>query len=123
MYNEIVEKENEFVLNELRHILKKDDYFPSSEKEICGQILFTAYLPTEFNSPDSKKRARAIAEEIGSQWLDVSIQKIYEEFLKAIDKDLWIKPRFVDDWGTWEEDLSLQHLQSRLRMTTNYFLS
>lgn len=63
------------------------------------------YLPSEFNSPLSQKASRQLAENVGVEFIEVPIQKIFETTKSIIDQSFGIK-----DFGLVHENL-----QARIR--------
>lgn len=123
IFYEIKHNNNEFVLNQLRKIVKNESYYPTTEQEICSKILFTAYLSTKNNSNETRASAKAIAEEIGSNHLEIDIDSIFSCFKESIFSSIGFTAKFKSEGGSEGEDLSLQNLQSRIRMVCSYLLS
>lgn len=122
LYNEVL-NENQFVIAELKKVVKDPSFLPSSPKEICSRILFTAYLGSKFSSKETRYSASSLAEEIGSNHMEVDIDEIYISFLNSIKTSINFSPKFQNQGGSITEDLSLQNLQSRIRMVMSYLLS
>lgn len=115
--------DNQFVIKSVKKIVKDENFIPKSEKELCSKILFSSYLSTKFNSDETRKSAEFISNEIGCSHVEVDIEKIYDQFKLTINSSLNISPKFLSEGGSFSEDLSLQNLQSRIRMVTSYLLS
>ena len=64
IYDGII-KNQENVLQELRSIIRDDNYTPKSPQDICGKLFFTSYMGTKNNSSDTRSRAQNLAKEIG----------------------------------------------------------
>lgn len=124
IYQEISGK-NEFVLSELRKILKQDDYFPKSAEEICNLMFVTAYMGTKYSSSETRKNSAQLSQEIGAYHLNVNIDKIFEAiketFIDNLGKEF--EPKFISEGGSWEQDISLQNIQARVRMVLSYMLA
>lgn len=73
-------------------------------------------MGTKNSSMETRKRAKLIASQIGSYHFDSTIDEIVSEMTNTFSKITGIKPKFVIDQGTIEEDLALQNVQARLRM-------
>jgi len=125
LYQTVNEKQHghEFVLSELRRVFKDPKYFPKSPREITGRVLFTCYMQSKHSSEDTKRRARQIAEEIGSTHQEVSIDEICEGFMKGTQNVIKQRPKFESEGGTMGEDLAIQNLQARSRMVLCYYLA
>lgn len=114
---------NDLLLKEIQNVVKDKDFIPSSPRDICKKIFFTAYLGMKFSSAETRKSASNVAAEINSNHYEVDIDSIYNQFISTINDSLGFKPKFRSEGGSWTEDLSLQNLQSRIRMVTSYLLS
>ncbi len=59
----------EQVLSDVRRIVPDEgaEYIPRDARQLCGKILFTSYMATENSSANTKRRAAALAQQIGSQ--------------------------------------------------------
>ena len=111
------------ILAGLRKIVRNEAFTPKSAQEIVGNILFTSYLGSSNSSSDTKKRAKDLAQEIGSNHSELDITPICEEFKKCIHKSLKFEPKFELNGGSYQEDLSLQNLQARTRMVLSYLIA
>jgi len=114
---------HEFVLSELRKVFKDPKFYPKSPQDITKRVLFTCYMQSKHSSEDTRRRARQIAEEIGSTHQEVSIDEICDGFMKGTQSVIKEKPKFVSEGGTMGEDLALQNLQARSRMVLCYYLA
>ena len=128
IYEEIVKEKNEknsdnFVLKELRKIVKDENYEPQSAKEICNLILCTCFMGTPYSSKETRNNAKNLAEEIGSYHKDFDITDIIgvikNSFMKTFEKE----PKFKSEGGTYAEDLALQNIQARTRMCISYLIA
>ena len=54
IYKKIVEIKDQFVLSELRKIIKDEQFYPNNDKEICDRLLVTAFIDGE--KPNTKER-------------------------------------------------------------------
>jgi len=70
-------------------------------------------MPTQFSSPGSVTDARAVAENLGIKFLEISIQKTFEVF----------KQQFTDIFRGLPEDVTEENMQPRLRAMTLMALS
>jgi NAD+ synthase (glutamine-hydrolysing) len=123
IYNQIAINKNEFVLNELRRIVRNDKYIPESAKEIAGLILITCYMGTKNSTDLTKQCAKNLSEEIGSYHREVNIDKIVAAFYDTFVEEFQKKPNFKTQGGSDPEDIALQNIQARIRMTLSYFLA
>lgn len=121
LFNEI--SKNNFLLSQIRKVVKDENFLPTSYTDICNKIFYTAYLSMKFSSSETRKSASNIAAEIHSNHYEIEIDKIYNQFVSTLNESLGFKPKFKSEGGSSTEDLSLQNLQSRIRMVTSYLLS
>ncbi|KDE06383.1 hypothetical protein MVLG_03290 [Microbotryum lychnidis-dioicae p1A1 Lamole] len=117
---------NELVIQDARRIVgeKPDsEYVPVDAREFCGRIFHTCYMGTENSSIETRKRAKDLAEAIGSYHVDLNmdtvITSIRSLFLLVTNK----KPEFRAHGGTNGENLALQNIQARLRMLLAYLFA
>ena len=113
------------------------DWVPSSPKEIARQLMHTAYLGTKHSGDETRDRARAIAEQIGTFHLNCNIDSIvsgllasYETSIRSVEEAVLgglnhttLEPTFKTEGGHWMEDLALQNIQARGRMVFSYMLA
>lgn len=68
-------------LNDLRKIIKDDKFVPKTYQDIVGQLLVTSYLATKNSSADTLRRAKTVAEGIGSLHFELDIDSAYESIV------------------------------------------
>ncbi len=81
----------------------------ASEGDLIGRLLLTVYQSTRNSSDTTRVAARAVAEAIGAEFLELDIDGLVESYTRmvtgAIGREL-----------TWErDDLALQNIQARAR--------
>ncbi len=123
IFEEITINNNEFVLSELRRIVRNNNYYPESAQEIASNILITCYMGTQNSSEFTKISAKNLAEEIGCYHRDVNIDKIVSAFHETFQDEFKQSPQFKSNGGTDSEDLALQNIQARIRMVLSYFIA
>ena len=117
------------VTRDVRRVLglTGDDPTPLDARALAGRLLTTAYLPTRVSSEGGRERARALAEAIGADHLEVGLDPAVEVLANATDRAALPgreRPlRFAAEGGGEAEDLALQNLQARMRMVTSYLLA
>ncbi|KAG6781205.1 hypothetical protein POTOM_014096 [Populus tomentosa] len=74
-------------------------------------------------SEDTKKRAKDLADEIGSWHLDVSIDGVVSALLSLFQTLTGKRPRYKVDGGSNIENLGLQNIQARIRMVLAFMLA
>lgn len=75
---------------DLRRIVRDDTFTPHKYQDIVSRIFVTSYLATKNSGEETNKRAKALAEGIGSQHLNIGIDEVYDSivnlFVKATGK-------------------------------------
>jgi len=121
---ESIQNGNTKALDDIRVIVGEDDYTPNDPKELCGRIFVTLYLGTENSSTETRNRAKALGNPIGSYHMNVNIDKVVtalvETFAEASDGNT---PRFTAHGGSVRENLALQNVQARSRMVMSYLFA
>lgn len=98
---------------------------PHDPRELAARLLTTAYLPTRVSGSASRARARALADALGADHLEVELQAAVDALQAASgaaaggDAAL----RFASEGGAPDEDRALQNLQARTRMVATYLLA
>ena len=123
IFKEISENKNQFVLEELRKIVKNKEYYPKSEREIANNILITCYMGSKNSSETTRLSAKNLSEEIGSYHKEVNIDKIVSAFSDTFTEEFKLIPKFNSQGGSDAEDIALQNIQARIRMTLSYFIA
>ncbi|KAJ6307946.1 hypothetical protein OIU76_017682 [Salix suchowensis] len=100
-----------------------DGQFPTDSKEFSKRIFYTVFMGSENSSEDTKKRARELADEIGSWHLDVSIDGVVSALLSLFQTLTGKRPCYKVDGGSNIENLGLQNIQARIRMVLAFMLA
>lgn len=110
----------DIIRKDLQRIVGK---IPANDKELVNEIMCTAYLSTLNSSQDTRQRAAKIAEEVGSRHFEIPMDKITSELKsKFIQISGCPEPRYLEQGGSWSEDMALQNIQARSRMVMSYLL-
>ncbi len=98
---------------------------PAEPRALAERLLTTAYLATRASGPASRARARALAEAIGADHLEVELQDAVDALAGASGTAAGGPSgmRFVSEGGDAAEDLALQNLQARTRLVAAYLLA
>ncbi|KAG6791569.1 hypothetical protein POTOM_000692 [Populus tomentosa] len=99
-----------------------DRQFPTDSKEFAKRIFYTVFMGSENSSEDTKKRAKELADEIGSWHLDVSIDGVWTSELYH-KNFLFIFSVVLVDGGSNIENLGPQNIQARIRMVLAFMLA
>ena len=113
---------NEQVIKDVKRITGTDS-IPTDAKELCAQIMHTAYLGTSNSSENTQDFAKFLAEEIGTYHLYVNIDKIVSAFLSVFEMVTSFRPKYKLHGGSYAENQALQNIQARVRMVFSYLLA
>jgi NAD+ synthase (glutamine-hydrolysing) len=117
-------KQVQMDVNKFSPLEGKEDWKPESASALCGQILSSVYMGMEKNSsPETRERARQLANFTGSHHVDLNIDKMFTAFESTFFEATGFQPKFKSDGGSLTEDLALQNIQSRTRMVTAYLFA
>eukprot|EP00891_Asterochloris_glomerata_P006489 jgi/Astpho2/6489/e_gw1.00096.52.1_t len=94
-----------------------------SAQEFASRVFMTCYMGTVNSGGDTKRRAAALAEQIGADHLDVKMDLVVDSMAKLFSIITGKTPRFKADGGSNAENLALQNIQARLRMVLAFFLA
>merc|ERR1719433_1239807 len=122
---ESIQKGNTKALEDIRHhIVGEPDYTPRDPKELCNRIFVTLYIGTKNSSIETRNRAAALANQIGSHHIDIKIDKLIEVIVEIFaDANQGRIPQFSAHGGSVRENLALQNVQARLRMVLSYLFA
>ncbi|KAL7414937.1 hypothetical protein BDY24DRAFT_385103 [Mrakia frigida] len=98
-------------------------YTPSDAREFASRIFHTCYMGTENSSFDTRKRAKDLAEAIGSYHVDLNMDTVVTSVRNLFGMVTGVKPQFRVHGGTQAENLALQNIQARLRMVLAYMFA
>ena len=101
-------------------------YIPSDARELCGRIFHTCYMGTENSSTDTRTRAKALAEAIGSYHIDLNMDSIVTAVRTLFATVIGVTPRFRVHGGSTAENLALQNIQvdyAHLRLSNTSIFS
>lgn len=97
-------------------------YIPSDPREFANRFFYTCYMGTENSSPATRKRAKDLAERIGSYHVDLNMDALVTAVRDLFAFVTGFKPKFKVHGGTQAENLALQNIQARLRMVIAYLM-
>jgi NAD+ synthase (glutamine-hydrolysing) len=86
-------------------------YIPLDPREFCGRIFHTCYMGTENSSADTRNRAKALAEAIGSYHIDLNMDTVVTAVRALFATVTGMTPRFRVHGGSSTENLALQNIQ------------
>lgn len=106
----------------LKEFKEKLSYFSALKscktlKEMCHEILTTAYQPTENSGDVTFNAAKSLAEAVGATFYNVDVNPMFKGYLNAIETAIERKL-------TWEQDdITLQNIQARVRAPSVWMLA
>lgn len=95
-------------------------YIPSDPREFANRIFYTCYMGTENSSTETRKRAKDLAERIGSYHTDLNMDSVVTAMRELFTFVTGMRPKFKVHGGSQAENLALQNIQARLRMVIAY---
>ena len=114
---------NELVIADARRLVEDEAYVPTDPAEFAGRILFTCYMGTKNSSKATRKRAKALAAQIGASHLDIDIDAAVTAMTRLFVKVTGKAPNFKVHGGSEVENVALQNVQARLRLVLAYLLA
>ncbi|KAL0953696.1 hypothetical protein HGRIS_004890 [Hohenbuehelia grisea] len=123
---EAARRADQQVLADARRIAgepEDSNYVPSDPREFAGRIFHTCYMGTENSSVETRKRAKQLAQAIGSYHLDLNMDTIVTSVRDLFAFVTGSKPQFRVHGGSAAENLALQNIQARLRMVLAYLFA
>ncbi|KAK7994172.1 aminotransferase class-III [Apiospora arundinis] len=118
-----VQEGNPQVIADVKRIAKYkgENVLPETPQDLCNQIFSTIYMGmATMSSSETRKRAKDLAEAIGSYHIDLNIDDVYNAQKALIEKATGFDPKFKVHGGSHAENITLQCLQARIRMCTAY---
>ncbi|MCI0396675.1 MAG: NAD(+) synthase [Chloroflexi bacterium] len=114
---------NKQVIADARRIMRDDTTMPTDPVEFAGHILFTCYMGTKNSSKATRKRAKALATQIGASHLEINIDTAVTAITKLFTKFTGRTPQFKVHGGSEAENVALQNIQARLRLVLAYLFA
>lgn len=116
---------NKQVEGDLRRIMKllEEHTIPSTSQELCKHLLTTCYMGTVNSSRETRQRAHQLADQIGSNHMEVDIDTMVDASLSVFIGATGLVPKFSLHGGSPTENLALQNVQARQRMVLSYFMA
>ncbi|GAB1518192.1 glutamine-dependent NAD(+) synthetase [Rhizoctonia solani] len=98
-------------------------YTPTDPREFTNRIFHTCYMGTENSSSDTRQRAKALSEAIGSYHVDLNMDSLVTAVRNLFAVVTGHRPQFRAHGGSNAENLALQNIQARLRMVLAYLFA
>jgi len=130
MVCEAIEAGDEGVAADCRRVVGLDKaadgspWLPRDGKELCGLLLHTSYMGSSNSSSATRDRAAALASQLGSYHVAVSIDSVLAAIVAVLAAVMGGRtPSYSSRGGSRAEDLALQNLQARIRMVLAYAMA
>ncbi|KAJ3551159.1 hypothetical protein NM688_g4877 [Phlebia brevispora] len=123
---EAAQRGDKQVIEDARRIAGEPEdssYMPNDAREFCNRIFHTCYMGTENSSEETRGRAKALAQAIGSYHTDLNMDTVVTAVRNLFAFVTGVKPKFRAHGGTAAENLALQNIQARLRMVIAYLFA
>lgn len=114
---------NEQVLADARRMVSDHGYVPKDPRDFCRRVFTTCYMASENSSQDTCRRAKELAEQIGSHHINLNIDSAVKAVITIFNLVTGKSPQFTVHGGCSRENLALQNLQARIRMVLAYLFS
>ncbi|KAF9967030.1 glutamine-dependent NAD(+) synthetase [Mortierella alpina] len=98
-------------------------YIPTDPREFASRIFHTCYMGTSNSSPETRGRAKELAEAIGSYHVDLNMDTVVSALQMLFTLVTGKTPAFRAHGGSNVENLALQNVQARLRMVLAYIFA
>ncbi|KAI0683830.1 glutamine-dependent NAD(+) synthetase with GAT domain-containing protein [Cytidiella melzeri] len=123
---EAAQRGDQHVIADARRIAGEPEdsiWLPTDPRDLANRIFHTCYMGTENSSVDTRKRAKELAEAIGSYHTDLNMDSIVTAVRNLFALVTGVNPQFRAHGGSNAENLALQNIQARLRMVLSYLFA
>ncbi|KAI8084031.1 uncharacterized protein B0P05DRAFT_535923 [Gilbertella persicaria] len=114
---------NEQVIQDARRLAGEENYTPTDPREFAHRIFYTCYMGTENSSNETRKRAKDLANVIGSYHTDLNMDTVVKSIHSLFTLVTGKSPKYKVHGGTDTENLAMQNIQARLRMLLAYLFA
>ncbi len=90
---------------------------------LANRLLYTSYMGSANSSRETRKRAKLLAEQIGSYHLNINIDGVVNALQSLFTRITHKTPKFKVEGGSYQENQALQNIQARLRMVLSYLFA
>ncbi|KAH8690888.1 hypothetical protein BGW36DRAFT_306121 [Talaromyces proteolyticus] len=119
-----IKEGNEQVIEDTKRIAAYSEKLPETAEELCNQVLYTCYMGmTNQSSKETRERAQALSDRIGSYHTDVNIADVYNSTRNILTQATGFEPKFKVHGGSTTSNLALQNIQARSRMVIAYYFA
>lgn len=120
---EAVKNGNKQVLEDVRAVVKDEDFTPHTPQEIANRIFYSSFMGTENSSAETRARAKELSAKIGSYHVDMNMDSLVASVITVFEVATGKRPIFKIFGGSQTENLALQNIQARLRMVLSYLFA
>jgi NAD+ synthase (glutamine-hydrolysing) len=99
------------------------DMYKNETSDNVSSIFYTSYMGTENSGKETRKRAKELAEKLGSYHVDLNMDALVQAVLEVFKLATGKTPKFKVWGGSSTENLALQNIQARLRMVLAYLFA
>lgn len=90
-----IKEGNEQVIADVKRIAAFSPKLPETAEELCGQVFCTCYMGMENqSSKETRERAKALSERIGSYHTDVNIDDMFHSTKNILTQATGFEPKF-----------------------------
>ena len=115
---------DDVVVKDLKRICSIDKISEIQDhRDLANRILTTIYMGTVNSSLDTRKRAEALAKEIGAYHLNIGIDSVISALTTLFSAITGKSPKFKVHGGSFVENAALQNIQARLRMVIAFLFA
>ncbi|EGW33512.1 glutamine-dependent NAD(+) synthetase [Spathaspora passalidarum NRRL Y-27907] len=111
------------VLADLQMLVKDETFIPKTPQEIAQRLFYTSFMGTENSSAETRARAKALSQAIGSFHVDLNMDNLVSAVVSLFEVATGKRPIFKIFGGSSTENLALQNIQARLRMVLSYLFA
>ncbi|KAI0825506.1 glutamine-dependent NAD(+) synthetase with GAT domain-containing protein [Irpex lacteus] len=123
---EAAQRGDQHVITDARRIAGEPEdsqWVPTDPRDLANRVFHTCYMGTENSSVETRKRAKELAEAIGSYHTDLNMDSLVTAVRNLFAYVTGVKPQYRVHGGTNAENLALQNIQARLRMVLAYLFA
>lgn len=120
---EAVKNGNKQVLEDVRAVVKDEDFTPHTPQEIANRFFYSSFMGTENSSAETRARAKELSAKIGSYHVDMNMDSLVASVITVFEVATGKRPIFKIFGGSQTENLALQNIQARLRMVLSYLFA
>lgn len=116
---------NQQVIKDVKLVTRdeRDENFPKTPQDLANKIFHTCFMGTSNSSEETRSRAKALSEKIGSYHVNLNMDSVVSSVISLFEVTTGKKPIYKIFGGSNIENLALQNIQARLRMVLAYLFA